>query len=291
MKLSKSGNYYTENKENCPPMAARQLEPSPSKFGRYSVSQPVQSINIAQYSVAQQSSAPAMVSPPMKLMLLPSKPTRMISITSPLQVSNKQNVVTLQHSTAQGAQNRPNVQYPAAHTAQKRPNMQYSTVAQNTQNTRKISNSPPPAQTAKIMPNVQCCTVAQGVQNTQNTQNVSILPPSNSPIHQIQLRGTNIAGSRIFFPQDSAQNRSNTAISKPNVQYSTAKTAQSMPKVQYSAAQTAQNRPTIKYSVVAQGAQNTQMISLPKIQLSESTNQILVNNVQYSAAQTAQNRP
>jgi hypothetical protein len=198
-------------------------------------------------------------------------------------------VASLQHSTAQGAQNRPNAQYSAAQTAQNRPNGHYST-------------------------------------DSQGAQRISISPPSNSSNHQIQLRGTNIAGSQIFFPQDSAQNRSNTAISKPNVQYSTAKTAQSMPKVHYSAAQTAQitanvhystaqtlqsmpnvqysaaqtaqstpyvsysaaktahSMPTIQYSVVAQGAQNTQMISPPKIQLSESTNQILVNNVQYFVA-------
>ena len=57
MKLSKSGNYDTENKENTPPpSAARKLKPSPQKFGPYSVAQPVQSSNIAQYSVAQQSS-------------------------------------------------------------------------------------------------------------------------------------------------------------------------------------------------------------------------------------------
>jgi hypothetical protein len=57
LKLSKSGNYYTENKENCPPpSAARKLQPSPQKFGPYSVAQPVQSSNIAQYSVIQQSS-------------------------------------------------------------------------------------------------------------------------------------------------------------------------------------------------------------------------------------------
>jgi hypothetical protein len=63
MKLSKSGNYYTENKENCnPPMATRTLEPSPQKFGRYSVAQPVQSSNIAQYFVAQQSSGSYRVS-------------------------------------------------------------------------------------------------------------------------------------------------------------------------------------------------------------------------------------
>ena len=38
------------------------------------------------YSLFSVTSTSAMVSPPMKLMLLPSKPTRMISTTSPLQV-------------------------------------------------------------------------------------------------------------------------------------------------------------------------------------------------------------
>ena len=53
MKLSKSGNYYTENKEKnlhqC--TAARKLQPSLPKFECYSVAQPVKSTNIAQYSV------------------------------------------------------------------------------------------------------------------------------------------------------------------------------------------------------------------------------------------------